>query len=248
MIKVSEIINQIEEFAPLTLAEEWDNSGWQINLDNEFANKIMICLSVDLNVINQAVIQGCDLIISHHPLIFKPIKKIQNATLTDKTIVEAVKHNIQIYSAHTNLDAAEGGINDILCERLGLEVINGDNKFVKIGALSEPMNLESFILKLKISLNCSKVKLINPDNITEIKTVAVSSGAGAEFINELPQVDAFITGDVKYHSAMEVQNMALIDAGHFETEKIILQTIKTLLEKTAKDIVIAKEKNPWIIV
>lgn len=249
MIKTNEIIKEIEKFAPVETAQNWDNAGWQIYLGNEEIQKIMLCLSVTQNVISQAVEKGCDLIISHHPILFNPIKKITNNTISEKIIVEAIKNDIQIYSAHTNLDIANGGVNDVLCERLGIDVIeNRCDDFVKIAKLPEAIDIDSFILKLKISLNVSKIKIINPSDKKFVQTIAVCSGSGGSFAGELKDVDVFITGDVKYHNALDVQNIILIDAGHFETERIVLQSLKNMLEKVTKDIIIAKEKEPWIIV
>ena len=104
MINVGEIINEIEKFAPVEMAQNWDNTGWQINFNKQEAKKIMLCLSVTQDIISQAINQECDLIISHHPLIFNPLKKITSDTVTEKIIIEAIKNDIQIYSAHTNLD------------------------------------------------------------------------------------------------------------------------------------------------
>ena len=181
-------------------------------------------------------------------MIFNSLNKIEYQTVTQKLIVDCVKNNIQVYCAHTNLDCADGGVNDTLCEKLGITSVETVEKFVKIAEFTEPMSLDSFILKLKISLNVPKIKLINPDNIQQIKRIALCAGSGSEFVNSIKNVDAFITGDIKYHTALDVQNMILIDAGHFETEKIILQTLKNLLHKVTQDIVIAKETEPWVVV
>ncbi len=248
MINVDEIIKTVEEFAPLELAEDWDNSGWQINLNNKEANKLLIALSLTPKILQQAIDNGCDFIICHHPLIFNSLKKIEYQTITQKLIVDCVKNNIQVYCAHTNLDCTDGGVGDTLCEKLGMTAVETVDKFVKIAEFNEPMSLDSFILKLKISLNVPKIKLINPDNIQQIKKIALCAGSGGEFVNSIKNVDAFITGDIKYHTALDVQNMILIDAGHFETEKIILQTLKNVLHKTTQDIVIAKETEPWVVV
>ena len=248
MIEVKNVIDILEKFAPLDLAESWDNTGWQINLNNPKANKLLICLSLTPKILSQAIEQGCDFIVAHHPLIFSGIKKIEYKTVTQKLIVDCIKNNIQVYCAHTNLDCAQGGVNDTLCEKLGLTPIETIENFVKIAQLPEKMSLDSFILKLKISLNAPKIKLINPNFIQEVKKVALCSGSGGDFINKIKDVDVFVTGDIKYHTALEVQDMVLIDAGHFETEKIILQTLKNVLHDVAKDIVIAKESEPWTVV
>jgi len=248
MVNIDEVIKVLENFAPLETAQSWDNSGWQINLGKKQANKVLLCLSVTPKILSQAIENGCDFIISHHPLIFGGLKNISYETVTQKLIVDCIRNNIQVYSAHTNLDCAHGGVNDTLCDKLGVSPIETIADFVKIAEFPEPMTLDSFILKLKISLNAPKIKIINPQNKQEIRKIAVCGGSGGDFVNELKGIDAFITGDIKYHTALEVQDMILIDAGHFETEKIILQTLKNLLHDVAQDIVIAKETEPWSIV
>ena len=248
MIEIDNIIEHLEKFAPLELAQSWDNSGWQINLGNKYTKKILLCLSLTPKIFTQAIENGCDLIVSHHPLIFSPVKNIEYNTITQKLLVDCIRNNIQVYCAHTNLDSTEGGVNDVLCEKLGLTPIETIQNFVKIAQLPEKMSLDSFILKLKISLNASKIKIINPNNIQEISRIALCAGSGGDFINAIDNVDLFITGDIKYHTALEVQNMIVIDAGHFETEKIILQTLKNLLQEVSTDIIIAKEVEPWTIV
>lgn len=248
MIEIDNIIEHLEKFAPLELAQSWDNSGWQINLGNKYTKKVLLCLSLTPKIFTQAIENGCDLIISHHPLIFNPVKNIEYNTVSQKLLVDCIRNNIQVYCAHTNLDSTEGGVNDVLCEKLGLTPIETIQNFVKIAQLPEKMSLDSFILKLKISLNAPKIKIINPNNIQEISRIALCAGSGGDFINAVDNVDLFITGDIKYHTALEVQNMIVIDAGHFETEKIILQTLKNLLQEVSTDIIIAKEIEPWTIV
>ena len=132
MIEIKKIINKLESFAPLELAEEWDNSGWQINLGKTKATNVMLCLSLTSDVLKQAIEEKCDLIISHHPLIFSGIKKIQSNDVTHQLIIDCIQNDIQVYSAHTNLDATKGGVNDILCKKLELPAQETFNNFVKI--------------------------------------------------------------------------------------------------------------------
>ena len=248
MVEINKILEVIETFAPLESAEVWDNSGWQINLGNKVAKKILLALSLTPQILKQAIEQECDFIITHHPLIFSPFKKIEYQTVTQKLVVDCIKNNVQVYCAHTNLDVAPGGVNDTLAEKLGLVPNLIVDNFVKVAEYPDVMSLDDFILKLKISLNCQKLKVINPANIQQIRTVGMCSGAGGDFIPALKGIDVFVTGDVKYHSALEVENMIVIDAGHFETEKIILQSLKNLLQSYTQDIVIAKEVEPWTFV
>ena len=248
MINVNKIIEIVENFAPPQLAEAWDNSGWQIRLGKDEVNNILICLSLTPAILSQAIENNCDLILTHHPLFFTEFKKVTPESISTQILFQAIKHDIQVYSAHTNLDKTQGGINDILCEKLGIIPEETIDEYVKIATLPEKISLDDFILKLKISLDIPKIKLINPANIKEIQKIAVCSGSGGEFLSSLKDVDIFITGDIKYHTALEAQNIIVIDAGHFETEKIILETLKNLLHQEAPNIIIAKETAPWIII
>jgi dinuclear metal center YbgI/SA1388 family protein len=240
-VKIKEIIEKIETFAPLSLAEQWDNTGWQIKLDFDDADKIMLALSPTLDVLQQAKQHGCSLVITHHPLFFSKLKQIIPDVLSNKVTIFAIQNNIQIYSAHTNLDKTQGGINDKLASMLGLldiEVIDG---LVRVGMVDE-MSLEEFVLKCKKTLGCNSVKLINPLGLKNVKKVAICSGSGSDFINSV-EADIFVTGDVKYHNAIEVLDKAVLDVGHFESERVILASLQEILAPW--DTVLADEKNPW---
>ena len=248
MIKTIEVIKILDKYAPAVLAEDWDNSGWQINLYNPYVKKIMVCLTVTDDVINQAVDLGCDMIVSHHPLIFNPIKKIH-----DIKIIKAIKNNIQIFALHTNADKTKGGTSDMLAEYMLLRETAAINDFVRAGYLKYAMTLDEFISKVKLQLNVSHLKVINEGAKTSIKNVAVCAGAGAEFIEPLGRynIDAYVTADVKYHQALEPARFVIIDVGHFESEKPFVERITNMLRKAKGDkveVVIANEKPAWNIV
>ncbi len=217
MVNLKQIITKLEAFAPPELAEEWDIPGWQVYLGNNNINKIMLALSPTDDVVDNAVEKGCELLITHHPLFY----------------VSFTYKKLQIYSAHTNLDFAPGGIADLLRKMFALE---------KEVPLSEMVN------RVKNALNVDKIKLINPDNIQSVSKIEVMPGSGGGLIPELSGVDLYITGDVKYHNALEVKGFAVIDAGHFETERIILPVLKELLSEFDIEIFIAEEKPPWVFV
>jgi dinuclear metal center YbgI/SA1388 family protein len=250
MAETQEIIKAMEDFAPIELCPDWDNSGWQINLGHDKTKKIMLALSVYPEIIEQAVKNNCEMIISHHPLLFAGIKNLDSSSLVNKTIIKAVQNNIQIYSAHINLDKTTNGIAETLCKMLKLKNVQSfEEEYVKTGNLETVKNLDDFVLELKLSLNVPKIKLINPSEIKNIKRVALCPGGGSDFIPKLKDIDVFVTGDVKYHSTLEVNNFAVIDAGHFETERIIFPSLqKMLVEKCGVEVIIAKEKAPWIFI
>lgn len=244
MARTSEIIRKLEEYAPLDLAENWDNSGWQIFFGNDTTTKVLLCLTVTDDVINQAIELGCNLIVSHHPLIFKPLKVIK-----DHKILKAIQRNIQIYSLHTNCDKTQNGTSDLMAHKLNLKKTAVLNDFVRVGLAPREMNLNELISYVKLTFNTNKIKLTNNANKQLIKTIAVCAGAGAEFIPEVERynIDAYITSEVKYHDALDSRRATILDIGHFESEKPFVEEIKAVLESSKErvDVVIAKETPAW---
>ena len=245
MARTSEIIKILEDYAPPELAESWDNSGWQVFLGNDNTTKVLVCLTVTNDVINQAVELGCNLIVSHHPVIFKPIK-----ILKDVKLIKAVQRGIQIYSLHTNCDKTNNGTSDILAQKLNLKKIAVMNDFVRAGFAPYDMSIEEFISYVKLACNVTKIKFVNNGNKSRVKTVAVCAGAGAEFIDDVDKynLDAYVTADIKYHDALDSRRTAILDIGHFDSEKPFVEEIKSLLESHKHeniDVVLAKEKQAW---
>jgi dinuclear metal center YbgI/SA1388 family protein len=248
MAKVSEIIQKIENLAPLSLASDWDNSGWQIFLGDRQITKVMVALSPTIDVIKQAIAEQCELIIAHHPLIFNKINKINISDQANLTLIKAIQNNIQIYSAHTNLDITQGGIADRLAGLFNLKNIEVSETFARIGHLEKEENLDEFLEKVKNVLNVDRLKLINPISKTSVRKIAVCPGSGGDLIDKLQDVDLYITADIKYHTALEVNNMVVVDAGHLETERIILPYLKELIGTPDIEVFIAEEKSPWKII
>ena len=240
MVKVLDVIEKLEQVAPLETQEVWDNSGWQINLGNKETKKILLALNVTEETVNYAVKQKCDLIISHHPLIFSPLKCIKN-----KAIISAIQNKIQVYSLHTNFDKSIVGTTqtliDVLKSELVLKSIKPINDFVKVGTLKAPIKSSEFLIKVKKVLNLSFLRFSNP--CEEIKKVAFCAGAGADFAREVVKnsVDCFITADIKYHQALDCSAM-LVDVGHYESEVVALDSIKKLLSPLNVDIILSNEE------
>ena len=220
-----EITERIEHFAPLEIQESWDASGWIIDLPENNVNKIMFALTVTDDVFNQAEEQNCDMIISHHPLFFVPLKY----------------KSINIYCAHTNLDLAYGGTTDTLIENLSLSQSGSDGflRYVDIDIC-----IDDFIKKLReISPN---MRYVNNKNTQMLHKIAFCAGSGSEFIEEAFQngADAIVTGDLKFHTALE-SPIAVFDIGHFESEIQVLKVFAKLINKDA-EIIFADEKSPFI--
>ncbi len=219
-----EIVRKTEEFAPLETQEKWDCSGWGVEVKTSSeVHKILFALTVTDNIIRQARENGCDMIISHHPLFYVPLEW----------------KDINIYSAHTNLDKAEGGTTDTLIKELGLTKTESC-EFVRIVRLDKPITVEEFRQKLlKIS---PKLRYINNYNMDTIQTIGFCAGSGSEFINET-DTDAFVTGDLKFHTALDCRQV-VFDIGHFESEIFAPKILKDITGVGEKG-VIADEKSPF---
>ena len=223
----NELTEKIESFAPLNLAEEWDASGWVVNVPDKLeVQKVMICLTVTDDVVQQAKNMNCDMIVSHHPLFCIPFEY----------------KDINIYCSHTNLDRAQGGTTDELIKILGLNnnVIISDD-FVRY--VDGQFDVSAFTEKLcRISKN---VRVVNNKNVERINKIAFCSGSGSEFIQEAVKngADAFVTGDIKFHTAVESQ-IVLFDIGHFESEIPVLGVLAKLLFSEVRT-VFANEKSPF---
>ena len=218
-----EIIKKIEEFAPLEFQESWDASGWIVDLEEAEVNKILFALTITDEVFEQAIKHGCNMIISHHPLFFVPFKYA----------------NINIYCAHTNLDKTNGGTTDILINALHLKS-QVYNDFVRIVELDNEMSVE--FMKLKLLPVSPHLRIVNNKKVKTIKTIGFCAGSGSEFISETP-CDAFVTGDLKYHTAIEADKV-IYDIGHFESEILSVAFLKELSGVGDKGI-IANEESPF---
>lgn len=242
-MEIKKVICLIENFAPLELQESWDNCGFQVFFGawdapykcyeySQDIKKILLCVSVTQDVVNQAAAKNCDMIISHHPLFFVPF---------------TFNKNIPIYSAHTNLDKADGGTTDTLIEVLGFNKAQKVGDFLRLISLEKEISLESFVNLIKAKLNIKNLRIVNNLNKQAIGKIAFCAGSGMDLLGEAQanKADVFVTGDVKYHNALE-SNVIIIDVGHFESELPILKTIRNILEPLNLEVVEADEKSPFI--
>lgn len=232
----SKIVEKIEAFAPLETQEKWDCSGWLVETSQTEINKVMLCLTVTNDVVRQAKEQNCDMIISHHPLFSVPLSW----------------KNLDIYCAHTNLDKAQGGTTDTLInyifplplrEREQLhersKVANAGEGFVRY--INYEITISEFLNRLrKISPN---LRYVNNHDVKILKKIAFCAGSGSEFIQEAYEngADAFVTGDLKFHPALE-SPIAVFDIGHFESEILVLPVFEKIIGYKC---IYAKEENPF---
>ena len=236
-MKIKDIIKFLEERFPLSLQEDWDNSGLQIgNIENDLTN-IMISLDIDEQTIQKAKEKSCNLIINHHPFLFSSIKSIDLNEEKGKIIKDLIKNDITVFAMHTNLDIGKGGVNDNLAKLLELKDIsnldtNNENPMARFGYTDEKTAYD-FSKFVKEKLNC-KGLILYGDKDKKIEKVALCGGAGSNFINDAIKkgCDLIVTSDVKYHEAIDnCKKINIVDPGHFASENHIIYMIKDLLEK-----------------
>lgn len=243
-MKVKEIIAALERFAPLSLQEDYDNAGLQVGLTETEVLGVLLCLDVTEAVIEEAVKSGANLIVAHHPLLFRPLKCVSDCDETQRCTRLAVKHDIAIYAAHTNLDNARGGVNYKIAERLGLEVtdflqpIDGDGGSGIIGTFGKAMNAAEFLDLVK-STFCVECLMHNELLQRPIKTVALCGGAGDFLLKNAiaKNADAFITGEMHYHTYFgHEQEIQIAVTGHYQSELCVVEIFRALLEENFKSL------------
>ena len=244
-MKAKDIIGLMNKWAMPELIDSWDNTGFQIGDDNKEVKKILLALDLDSKVLEKAINDDFQMIITHHPLIFQPIKSITNLNYKGKLIQELIKNEILVYNAHSNLDQAKGGVNDELAKLLGLKnsKILSENHFKEINSYGygkvgdiDNVNLEEYLDFVKKKLKINNL-IVYGDLNKKISRVAVCGGSGSSFIDDAYRENAciYITGDIKYHDAQlaDQLGLTLIDPGHYHTEKVILPVVKEyMLEKS----------------
>lgn len=246
MPKLKEIINILELTVPSYLKEEWDNVGLIIGDREAEIKKILVALDCTKSVVFEAINKNADLIITHHPLIFEGIKNIDFNTSMGYKIKQLINNNINLVSLHTNFDKVNGGTSDTIAKILGIYDVKNltEEEFSlgKIGSIN-PMTLEEFLNKVKDNLNLKNIKYIgNNDKI--INKVAVVSGAGADFLYEAKKMgaDCLVTSEVKHHIGIDAleNDIAIIDAGHFETENVAMKTFIDLLKDLPAEVIMSE--------
>ena len=240
-LNVSTIFDYVDNFAPFSTCESWDNSGLLAGRKQNEVKGILFALDFSSRVLNEAIEQNANLIITHHPIMFSGKKNLCEDTEEGRTLCELIRRNISLISAHTNFDKAKGGVNDTLAEKLGLSDIgpaeNDEEGYLRLG-LIDPMPLKRFALCVK-ELTGDAVRVYgNPEKI--IRTVAVCGGAGGEFAFTAMRAgaDAYVTGEMRYHDSIDLAQMgfATLHCGHDATERIAMEKMKTVVaEELRKD-------------
>ena len=245
---VKELYKKLTEVLPDTLREPWDNDGMMCCPDGEReVRKVLLALDVTEEIMDYAIENEMDLILSHHPLIFKPIPRLVGEDHIGRKLIELVQNNISVFSFHTRADKAEGGVNDILASLLKLENVRpfGEGDLGRIGELSEPITLEDLCYLIKDELDAPFV--LCADAYNPVERIAFVGGEGRDFIRSAiaEGADTLVSGRLGYHQMEDAPEMGinLIEAGHFFTEHPVLDFFETLLHRIAPTLVIQKLKS-----
>lgn len=251
MPAVNEILNFLFAVAPERYKMEGDNVGLMCGHADGKVTKILVALDATLNVAEEAKALGCELVVTHHPLIYGGTNTVSDATVVGKRILTYLENGLAVISMHTNLDCAPGGVNDVLAERLGLEDIRimpnvADAPYlIRYGEVEE-QSLADFVPFVAQKLACAGLRYV--DGGKQVHRVAVGGGSCGDLLTPVKEVlgcDTFVTADVKYHQFTDAKELGLnlIDAGHFETENPVCTYLVTRLRAAYPEVEVVKSKT-----
>ena len=237
MKTVQEIYEFLDTVCPYSLAEPWDNAGLNVGYRTRKVQKVLIALDLTMQTILAAKEKGCELIITHHPLLFDATKQINSDTAEGRRVMALAANNIAHIACHTNLDAAEGGVNDVLAELCGLKNVETFCNLGRIGTAETTLSALAERLKAALHTDCCQAVCVQD----AVGRVAVVGGAGGSFLEEpfaLQAGDTFVTGEAKHHQLLiaKEQGFNLLILGHYETEYPVLTPLKERLEQAFPDI------------
>ncbi|MBR2229523.1 MAG: Nif3-like dinuclear metal center hexameric protein [Prevotella sp.] len=241
-MKIKEVLSALERFAPLPLQESWDNAGLQVGLTETEVSGALLCLDVNEKIIDEAIQKGCNLVVSHHPLLFRGLKTISDLTDVQRTVMKAVQKGICVISMHTNMDNAKGGVNYKMAEKLGLrdvqflapKMVNGvESGSGVIGGLPEAQAADDFVLVVKkaFGVECA---MCNELLRRPVRKVALCGGAGDFLLDDALKAgaDAFITGEMHYHQYFGYeQQIQICVIGHYQSEQYTAEIFRDIIEK-----------------
>ena len=241
-MKIRQVLSALEQFAPLPLQESWDNAGLQLGLTEADVSGALLCLDVNEQIVDEALRKDCNLIVSHHPLLFRGLKQISGADYVQRCVIKALKNDIVIVSMHTNMDNAKNGVNWKIAERLGLQQCQffaqkqvGDIEAGSgvVGLLPQPMAADDFILMVKRQFGVECV-LCNELLRRPIRKVALCGGAGDFLLPDAVGLgaDAFITGEMHYHQYFGYeQRIQICVIGHYQSEQFTSEIFRDIINK-----------------
>ena len=257
-MKIKEVLCALEQFAPLPLQESWDNAGLQVGLTETEVSGALLCLDVNERIIDEARQKGCNLVVSHHPLLFRGLKTISDLTDVQRTVRKAIQQDICVVSMHTNMDNAKGGVNFRIAQKLGLQdVAFFASKSIDgieagsgvIGTLPEDMASDDFVIKVKktFDVECARCNQLLK---RPVKKVAICGGAGDFLLDDAVKAgaDAFITGEMHYHQYFGYeQQIQICVIGHYESEQFTAEVFQEIIQQQCpgvKTVIAETNTNP----
>jgi dinuclear metal center YbgI/SA1388 family protein len=258
-MKIREIADAIEQYAPLRLQEEWDNAGIQVGNPEADITGVLLCTDATEAVVAEAIDRGFNLVISHHPLIFHGLKKIMGRTPVERTVAMAIKHDITIYSAHTNMDSAWQGVSFRMADKLGMTNVRlldsndvspyGEQDYSTAGCGVigdvEPMTAKEMLQKVKAAFEVGAVRY-SGDSDTIVSRVALCGGAGGFLLDKAVEQGAqlYVTADMRYHDFLDWhQRIVVADIGHYESEHFTKEIFLEIIQKKNPTFAVAFAKN-----
>jgi len=242
MKTIGDVCTVIEKFAPLSLQESYDNAGLILGDRNREVTGVLIALDATLDVIDEAIRLGSNMIVTHHPFIFKGLKTITGKNHTENCLIKAIRNDIAIYAGHTNVDSVRGGVNERMADKLGLTETSilvpvhqssCDCGLGMIGMLPKPLSETDFLNIVKKTFHCERIRFSSLTGKT-IQKVALCGGSGSEFLEKALSMgaDAYLTGEAKYHEFFtHASEILFVDAGHYETEQFTKDIFFELLSE-----------------
>ena len=249
-MKVKDIIKVIEDFAPLSIQEGWDNSGLCVGSPEDEVTSLLLALDCTPALVDEAVACGADMIITHHPLIFSGLKKISPDNMVGEAVIKAIRAGISIYAAHTNADKVLAGVSGAMAAKLGLEnvrILEDEGTGTGLGAvgdLPEPMTAEHAValVKERFALKCMKASRPISGMISR---VAMCGGSGGSLIGAAQKAGAqlYISGDISYHNFFTPEDFMIMDIGHYESEIEIVDILFSLIKKNFPNFAVRITQN-----
>ena len=245
-----DIINFLEEKYPRSNAEEWDNVGLLVGNNKKDVKKIQLSIDATEKAVDYAAQNNVDMIVTHHPLIFMPLKSIVMSELSGRKIIKLIENGLNLYSIHTNLDSSKDGLNDYILELLEVKKykiidISANDETAGIGrmyTLEEKITILEYADFIKTKMKIKNVRVISNDLKSEVKKIALINGSGMSYWRKVKSLgaDLFITGDISYHDALDAKEsgLHLIDIGHFESENCFSELLKKNLEEIGLEVLI----------
>ncbi len=249
-----EIINIIESVAPRRQQEEWDNSGLQVGDSNRDIHSVLLAVDVSEAVVAEAVKEGCDMIVSHHPLLFHGLKHLTGSTPQERCVAEAIRHDIAIYSAHTSMDKVLRGVSGRMAMQLGMKDIqilvpdagNPQVGLGVIGTLPQPVLWSGWLKRVQQTFRADYVRYTEPVKPT-IQRVALCGGAGAEFIPDAiaAGADTYLSADMKYHDMQAAAGQIMaVDIDHWASEQFTRDIFAELLQDKVEVKIAQSDASP----